>query len=110
LKEGVPTFETPFFCLNTVNGVYNDAPASYLNWGGNPGPFKVVNVPGIWENSRTQAFDTAYDNIMNLDGRVVRTAKNVSSVNVSDLANGMYSVTIKEGNRISTQKVIITRN
>jgi hypothetical protein len=48
--------------------------------------------------------------IMNLDGRVVKTAKNVSSVNVSDLANGIYSVTIKEGNRISIHKVLIARN
>jgi len=48
--------------------------------------------------------------IMNMDGRVVRIAKNVLSVNVSDLANGMYSVTIKEGNKISIHKVLIARN
>ncbi len=47
--------------------------------------------------------------IMNIDGRVVRSAKNVSSVSISDLANGLYSVTIKDGNRISKQKVIIAR-
>ena len=47
--------------------------------------------------------------IMNIDGRVVRSAKNVSSVSISDLANGLYSVTIKDGNRISKQKVIISR-
>jgi hypothetical protein len=252
----------------TVDGIYADAPASYLTWGGGTGPFRVVNVPGIWENSRTQALDAAYDNIKeennsiyewtagdlglgtdplpqdaadifvewnraqwgvpgvvaptdfttyyfgdhnpqtvpgvenensstggitkisdmvedfsyskslvsksdglrigalhwnneafdsktslanvkkayngihyavkqiksesmfvypnpvqdilnvkgsknadititNLDGRVVRSAKNVSSVNVSDLSNGMYIVTIKEGNNVSTQKVLI---
>jgi hypothetical protein len=45
--------------------------------------------------------------IMNLDGRVVRSKKNVHSINVSDLPNGLYAVTIKEGNRISTQKILI---
>lgn len=48
--------------------------------------------------------------ITNMDGRVVRNARKVSSVSVSDLANGMYSVIIKEGNRISMQKVLINRN
>jgi hypothetical protein len=48
--------------------------------------------------------------IMNMDGRVVRSAKNVFSVDVSDLANGMYSVTIKEGNKVSTQKVLVSKN
>ena len=36
---------------------WSDAPASYLNWGGlGTGPWKVVNVPGIWQNERTDAF------------------------------------------------------
>ncbi len=47
--------------------------------------------------------------IMNIDGRIVRSAKNVSSVNISDLSNGLYSVTMKEGNNVSQQKVIIAR-
>ncbi len=49
---------------NTLNDYYtgtpNDgiegAPASYLNWGGlGNGPWKVVNVPGIFMNSRAEA-------------------------------------------------------
>jgi hypothetical protein len=48
--------------------------------------------------------------IMNLDGRVVKSAKNVTSVNVSDLADGMYTITIKEGNKVSKQKVLISKN
>ena len=48
--------------------------------------------------------------IMNLDGRVVKSVKNVSSVNVSDLADGMYTVTIKDGNSVSQQKVLISKN
>ncbi len=252
----------------TVDGIYADCPASYLTWGGGTGPFRVVNVPGIWQNSRSETLDAAYDNITeenniiyqwkaselglvtdplpqdaadvfilwnraqwsvpgvtaptdfsvyyfgdhdpltvpgvenedsktggitkisdmiedfsytkslvsksdglrigalhwnneafdseaslasvkkayngihygmkpiksesmfvypnpvhdilnvngsknadititNIDGRVVRSAKNVSSVNVSDLSNGMYIVTLKEGNNVSTQKVLI---
>lgn len=45
------------------NDVYDDAPVSYLTWGGADGPFKVLNVPGIWANSRSQALIEAYDNI-----------------------------------------------
>jgi hypothetical protein len=47
--------------------------------------------------------------IMNLDGRVVKSVKNVSSVSVSDLADGMYTVTIKDGNSVSKQKVLIAK-
>jgi hypothetical protein len=47
--------------------------------------------------------------ITNMDGRVVRSAKNVSHVNVSDLSNGLYSVTVKDGNNVTTQKVLITK-
>ncbi len=47
--------------------------------------------------------------IMNLDGRVVKSVKNVSSVSVSDLADGMYTVTIKDGNNVSKQKVLIAK-
>jgi hypothetical protein len=47
----------------TVDGVWDDAPASYLTWGGVEGPFRVVNVPGIWENSRTAALVADWDNI-----------------------------------------------
>jgi hypothetical protein len=40
------------------NSDFTDCPASYLNWYGyaTAGPWKVVNVPGIWMNERTQAF------------------------------------------------------
>ena len=31
---------------------WDDAPASYLTWGGEVRPYKVVNVPGIWQNER----------------------------------------------------------
>jgi hypothetical protein len=48
--------------------------------------------------------------IMNLDGRVVKSVKNVTSVNVSDLADGMYTITIKEGNTVSKQKILISKN
>jgi hypothetical protein len=46
---------------------------------------------------------------MNLDGRVVKSVKNVSSVSVSDLADGMYTVTIKDGNNVAKQKVLIAK-
>jgi hypothetical protein len=47
--------------------------------------------------------------IINIDGRVVRNVSNVSSVDVSDLAKGIYSVKIRSGNEVSTQKVVISR-
>jgi hypothetical protein len=52
---------------------------------------------------------TADITIMNLDGRVVKSVKNVSSVSVSDLADGMYTISIKEGNTLSKQKVLIAK-
>jgi hypothetical protein len=48
--------------------------------------------------------------IMNLDGRVVKSVRNVTSVNVSDLADGLYTITIKEGNTVSKQKILISKN
>ncbi len=47
----------------SVDGVWNDAPASYLTWGGTEGPFRVLNVPGMWLNSRSQTWIEAYDNL-----------------------------------------------
>jgi hypothetical protein len=67
-----------------------------------PNPVKnVLNV----KNARN-----ADITIMNLDGRVVKNVKNVTSVNVSDLADGMYTITIKEGNTVSKQKILISKN
>jgi hypothetical protein len=66
-----------------------------------PNPVKsVLNV----KNGKT-----ADITIMNLDGRVVKSVKNVSSVSVSDLADGMYTISIKEGNNVSKQKVLIAK-
>jgi hypothetical protein len=42
---------------------WDDAPSSYLTWGGVTGPFKVANVPGIWKNSRTETLINEYSNI-----------------------------------------------
>jgi len=39
------------------------APASYLTWVGKNPPYKVVNVPGIWSNERTDALVAAYPNL-----------------------------------------------
>lgn len=46
-----------------MNDIFDDAPVSYLTWGGADGPFKVLNVPSIWTNERTQALIAKYDNI-----------------------------------------------
>jgi Secretion system C-terminal sorting domain len=44
-----------------------------------------------------------------LDGRIVKSANNVSQVNISELPNGTYLVTIKEGVRVANQKMVIAR-
>ncbi len=54
----------------SVDGVYPDAPASYLTWGGNPGPFKVVNVPAIWSNERTKAIINDHPNIVDKNNSI----------------------------------------
>ncbi|KPL11232.1 MAG: hypothetical protein AMS26_20415 [Bacteroides sp. SM23_62] len=57
-------------------GGYNDntefdAPESYLDWGGmGTGPWEVVNVPGIWSNSRTQDLIAAYSNIVDENNEI----------------------------------------
>lgn len=43
---------------------FDDAPSSYLTWSGMEGPFKVVNIPGIWKNERTEALINEYANIV----------------------------------------------
>jgi hypothetical protein len=48
----------------TVDGIFDDAPASYLNWSGlGTGPWEVDNVPGIFMNSRTEALIADHENI-----------------------------------------------
>ncbi len=48
--------------------------------------------------------------VRNMDGRIVKEIKNAPGVSVSDLTDGMYTVTIRKGNRISTQKIIISKD
>lgn len=47
--------------------------------------------------------------ITTLEGRTVKMVKNVHSVSVSDLNNGMYLITIKQGNASSTQKIVVNK-
>ncbi|MFH0756819.1 MAG: Ig-like domain-containing protein [Bacteroidota bacterium] len=48
-----------------MNSVFDDAPASYLDWNGlGNGPWRVVNVPGIFMNERTEAIIADHDNII----------------------------------------------
>jgi len=47
--------------------------------------------------------------IFSLDGRILKSVKNVAKINVSDIANGSYLITVKEGNQILTQKLLIER-
>jgi hypothetical protein len=93
--------------LTSVKNAYNGVvPASVKPADANslfvyPNPVKsVLNVKNAKNADIT---------ITNLDGRVVKSVKNVSSVSVSDLADGMYTVTIKNGNSVSKQKVLVAK-
>ncbi len=59
-----------------VDGIFpGEAPASYLEWGGlGQAPYKVVNVPGIWSNSRTQDLVAAYSNIVDENNSIYEIA------------------------------------
>ncbi|MFH0758138.1 MAG: T9SS type A sorting domain-containing protein [Bacteroidota bacterium] len=48
----------------TPNDGIDGAASSYLNWGGlGNGPWRIVNVPGIFMNSRTEQLIADHDNI-----------------------------------------------
>jgi hypothetical protein len=66
-----------------------------------PNPVKdVLNVKGSTNADIT---------IRTIEGRVVKSVTNASQISVSDLANGIYSVTIKSGKEVSTQKIVISK-
>ena len=80
-------------------GVY---PASYLQWTGGTPPFKVINVPSIWMNSRTSGlFNTATyphirqrNNYINIETKTVTPAiKDAATANQMALWNAsLWSV------------------
>ena len=52
-----------------------DAPESYLEWSGlGTGPYEVVNVPGIWMNSRTEALVADWSNIVDENNHIYTIA------------------------------------
>jgi hypothetical protein len=53
-------------------------PVSYLTWMGLAGPFKILNVPGIWMNQRTKALIDAYPNMIETDNYVEKEVKTVT--------------------------------
>jgi hypothetical protein len=67
--DNVVTYSTTLdnYYNGTVDGIFtgvDGCPASYLNWAGlGTGPWKVLSVPGVWANSRTQALIAAWPNI-----------------------------------------------
>jgi hypothetical protein len=88
---------------DAYNGIFNSVvkPVETENLFVYPNPVKsVLNVKNAKNADIT---------IMNLDGRIVKSVKNVTSVNVADLADGMYTVTIRDGRRVSQQKVLVAK-
>jgi hypothetical protein len=98
------------------NGLSNSDPDTvYVNSASitgldNPERRNLLVYPNpVQDVLRVQGSKTADITIMNMEGRIVRIARNVSSISVSDLANGLYSVTVREGNSVCNQKVLIAR-
>jgi hypothetical protein len=90
--------------LAAVKAAYNNIPDALPN----VDAAKLYAYPNPVRT--TLNVNTAADiTIMNLDGRVVKSAKNVSFVSVSDLADGMYTVTIKSGKNVVNQKVLVAK-
>ena len=58
-------------------------------------------------------FDISAENeisILSIDGRCIKKIDNlVSKIDISDLNSGIYLVMVKEGNQVSTQKLIVKR-
>jgi hypothetical protein len=72
--DNVVTYSTTLdeYYNGNVDGIFPGvAPASYLDWGGmGTGPWEVVNVPGIWSNSRTQALIADHSNIVDENNHI----------------------------------------
>ena len=47
--------------------------------------------------------------VKSLDGRTLKSAANGNSIDISDLTDGLYLVTLKQGNNMTTRKVVIKR-
>jgi len=59
----------------TVDGIFEDAPASYLEWSGiGAAPYKIVNVPGIWQNSRTADLVADHANLVDENNHIYTIA------------------------------------
>ncbi len=73
--------------------------------------YKAFNMyPNPAQNELNFEFSGEVEiSISSIDGRVLKSFKNVSKISTADLVNGLYLVTVKEGNIVSTQKLIIGR-
>ena len=56
-----------------------------------------INAEGVQEVS-----------VIDINGRTVMTEKNVNTVNLSDLANGVYYVRVITNNGVATEKIVKT--
>lgn len=63
--------------------------------------------------AKNELFVTGVQNaevkIISLDGRILKSVKNVTQVNISDISNGSYLVSVKEDGHISTHKLMIEK-
>jgi hypothetical protein len=89
---------------------------------GNTEKFILTSVKPQLENGKFKMYPNPAQNVLNfdvygennisihtVDGSRIRAARNVSKVDISDLNNGIYFVTVQEGVQVSTQKLIIEK-
>jgi len=73
-----------------------------------------VNKFNIYPNPAQDVlnFDIYGENeisVHSIDGHTVKVVQNASRIDISDLSTGLYLVTVKKGNQVSTQKLIVNR-
>jgi uncharacterized delta-60 repeat protein len=88
-----------------ANAVENPSGLSKLNENSMiavyPNPVSEKLQVKLSDNTHIEAMS-----IMNMNGQVVKEAKNVSTLNISDLANGLYFIQVSTDKGNSTQKFI----
>jgi len=112
---GLPD-DTYTFGVQAIDASYNGSKFSTIEF--------VINKTGVKNNRnlsikvypnpasdyvKVEASDNAYISIMSVDGKVIKTLKNPKLINVSDFTTGIYIVEIKDGNKVSVQKLIIKK-
>lgn len=84
--------------FNSEAAPYDTQPVSYLNWNSIEGPHAVLNLPGLWYNSRTEMLLDEYSNMVsqdNIETDVAFVDDGIDVATANDMADwnrGQYGV------------------